>query len=111
MVFPVVILLYQSFMLEPGNYSLSNFTLHYWTGGSVPTIDQGEPGIFRNPQFMKYVVNTIKLVVLTSLFATVFGQLIGYIKSRGRRLFSGKLVEQLVFIPVSYAHLAIHFHC
>ena len=83
-VFPVVILLYQSFMLEPGNYSLSNFTLHYWTGGSVPTIDQGEPGIFKNPQFMKYVVNTIKLVVLTSLFATVF---------------SGKLVEQLVFIP------------
>lgn len=98
-VFPVVILLYQSFMLEPGNYSLSNFTLHYWTGGSVPTIDQGEPGIFRNPQFMKYVVNTIKLVVLTSLFATVFGQLIGYINSRGRKLFSGKLVEQLVFIP------------
>ena len=98
-VFPVVILLYQSFMLEPGNYSLSNFTLHYWTGGSVPTIDQGEPGIFKNPQFMKYVVNTIKLVVLTSLFATVFGQLIGYINSRGRKLFSGKLVEQLVFIP------------
>ena len=97
-VFPVVILLYQSFML-PGNYSLSNFTLHYWTGGSVPTIDQGEPGIFKNPQFMKYVVNTIKLVVLTSLFATVFGQLIGYINSRGRKLFSGKLVEQLVFIP------------
>ena len=91
-VFPVVILLYQSFMLEPGNYSLSNFTLHYWTGGSVPTIDQGEPGIFKNPQFMKYVVNTIKLVVL-------FGQLIGYINSRGRKLFSGKLVEQLVFIP------------
>ena len=98
-VFPVVILLYQSFMLEPGNYSLSNFTLHYWTGGSVPTIDQGEPGIFKNPQSMKYLVNTIKLVVLTSLFATVFGQLIGYINSRGRKLFSGKLVEQLVFIP------------
>lgn len=98
-VFPVVILLYQSFMLEPGNYSLSNFTLHYWTGGSVPTIDQGEPGIFKNPQFMKYVVNTIKLVVFTSLLATVFGQLVGYINSRGRKLVSGKLVEQLVFIP------------
>lgn len=98
-VIPVVIPLYQSFMLEPGNYSLSNMTLHYWIGGSVPTIDQGEPGIFKNPQFMKYVVNTIKLVVLTSLFATLFGQLIGYINSRGRKLFSGKLVEQLVFIP------------
>lgn len=98
-VIPVVIPLYQSFMLESGNYSLSNLTLHYWTGGSVATIDQGEPGIFKNPQFMKYVVNTIKLVVLTSVFATIFGQLIGYINSRGRKLLSGKLVEQLVFIP------------
>lgn len=98
-VIPVVIPLYQSFMLESGNYSLSNLTLHYWTGGSVATIDQGEPGIFKNPQFMKYVANTIKLVVLTSVFATIFGQLIGYINSRGRKLLSGKLVEQLVFIP------------
>lgn len=98
-VIPVVIPLYQSFMLEPGNYSLSNMTLHYWIGSSVPTIDQGEPGIFKNPQFIKYVVNTIKLVVMTSFFATLFGQLIGYINSRGRKLFSGKLVEQLVFIP------------
>lgn len=98
-VFPVVILLYQSFMLEPGNYSFSNLTMHYWIGGSVPTIDQGEPGIFKNPQFVRYVGNTIKLVVFTSLFATVFGQLIGYINSRGRKLFSGKLVEQMVFIP------------
>lgn len=98
-VIPVVIPLYQSFMLEPGNYSLSNLTLHYWIGGSVPTIDQGEPGIFKNPQFVKYVINTIKLVVFTSFFATLFGQLIGYINSRGRKLISGKLVEQLVFIP------------
>lgn len=98
-VVPVVILLYQSLMLEPGNYSFKNLTLHYWIGESVPTIDQGEPGIFKNPQFLKYVGNTIKLVVLTSIFATIFGQLIGYINSRGRKLFSGKLVEQLVFIP------------
>lgn len=98
-VIPVVIPLYQSFMLESGNYGFSNLTLHYWIGGSVPTIDQGEPGILKNPQFMKYVVNTIKLVVLTSVFATIFGQLIGYINSRGRKLLSGKLVEQLVFIP------------
>lgn len=98
-VIPVVIPLYQSFMLEAGNYGLDNLTLHYWIGGSVPTIDQGEPGIFKNPQFLKYVGNTLKLVILTSLFATVLGQLIGYINSRGRKLFSGKLVEQLVFIP------------
>lgn len=96
---PVVVPLYQSFMLESGNYSLNNLTLHYWIGESVPTIDQGEPGVFRNPQFLKYIKNTVKLVVLTSFFATILGQLIGYINSRGRKLFSGKLVEQIVFIP------------
>lgn len=98
-VFPVLILLYQSLMLETGNFSLSNLTLHYWTGGSVPTIDHGEPGIFRNPQFLRFVWNSVKLVFFTSVFATVIGQMIGYINSRGRNLFSGKLVEQLVFIP------------
>lgn len=98
-VIPVVVPLYQSFMLIPGDYSLDNLTLHYWIGESVATIDQGEPGILKNPQFLKYVGNTIKLVVFTSFFATLFGQLIGYINSRGRKLFSGKLVEQMVFIP------------
>ncbi len=98
-VFPVLILLYQSLMLESGNFSLSNLTLHYWTGGSVATIDQGEPGIFQNQQFIRFVWNSVKLVVLTSVFATIIGQIIGYINSRGRNLLSGKFVEQLVFLP------------
>lgn len=98
-VFPVVILLYQSLMLETGNFSFDNLTLHYWLGGSVASIDQGEPGILRNPQFIRFVWNSIKLVFFTSIFATILGQIIGYINSRGRSLFSGKLVEQLVFIP------------
>lgn len=98
-VIPVVVLLYQSFMLETGNYSISNLTTHYWIGGSVPTIDQGEPGIFKNAQFIRYVKNTVKLVVLTSFFATLLGQFIGYVNSRGRTKLSGKLVEQLVFVP------------
>lgn len=98
-VMPVAVLLYQSFMLETGNYSITNLTTHYWIGESVPTIDQGEPGIFKNTQFFGYVKNTIKLVILTSFFATLFGQFIGYVNSRGRAKLSGKLVEQLVFIP------------
>lgn len=98
-VFPVLILLYQSLMLETGNFSLSNLTLHYWVGDSVPTIDQGEAGIFKNPQFLRFVWNSVKLVFFTSIFATLLGQIIGYINSRGRNLLSGKIVEQLVFLP------------
>lgn len=96
---PICILLLQTFMLKAGEYSLSNFSLHYWIGAANPLINAGEPGVFQNAQFWGYVGNTLKLVVLTSLFATFTGQMVGYICSRGRGKFSGKLVEQLAFIP------------
>ncbi len=96
---PLVILLYQTFMLRVGDYGLSNFTLHYWIGKSDPMIYDGLPGIFNNVKFWHYVRNTLKLVIVTSLIATICGQLLGYINSRGRHLRSGRLVEQLVFIP------------
>lgn len=97
--FPLIILFYQTFMLRTGDYGFSNFTLHYWLGKPDPLIYDGIPGIFQNPLFWNYVVNTLKLVVLTSLIATIFGQILGYINSRGRKLRSGRLVEQIVFIP------------
>ena len=98
-VLPLVILLYQTFMLRAGDFGLSNFTLHYWLGESDPAICDGMPGVLRSSQFFMFVKNTLLLVGATSLIATAFGQIIGYINSRGRSLRSGKLVEQLVFIP------------
>lgn len=96
---PIGILILQSLMLKLGDFSLSNLTLHYWTGQGVPEIFNSEPGVLVNPQFYQVLKNSLKLVVVASLLATVFGQLIGYVNSRGRHLKSGKLVEQLVFIP------------
>ena len=98
-VMPLLILLYQTFMLRSSEYGLSNFTLHYWIGEADPNIADGLPGVFRYDQFWMYVKNTLMLVGLTSIIATVCGQMLGYINSRGRNLRSGKLVEQLVFIP------------
>ena len=98
-VLPLLILLYQTFMLRAGDYGLNNFTLHYWIGEADPNISDGLPGVFRSPQFWMFVKNTLLLVGFTSVIATVFGQMLGYINSRGRHLRSGKLVEQLVFIP------------
>ena len=98
---PLLILVLQTFMMEQGKFSLSNLTLHYWIGEefSKPTVYEGEAGIFRNKLFWNSLWNTVKLVLSVSVIATVIGQLIGYITSRGRGKFSGKLVEQLVFIP------------
>ena len=100
-ILPLIILILQTFMMEQGKFSLDNFTLHYWLGEefSKPTVYEGEAGIFRNKLFWSSLWNTIKLVLSVSVIATLIGQLIGYITSRGRGKFSGKLVEQLVFIP------------
>ena len=99
MLLPIGILILQSLMLKLGDFSLSNLTLHYWTGEGVKEIFNSEPGVLVNPQFYQVLGNSLKLVVVASLIATIFGQLIGYVNSRGRHLRSGRLVEQLVFIP------------
>lgn len=96
---PIGILIFQSLMLKLGDYSLSNLTLHYWTGAGVAEIFNSEPGVLVNPQFWSVLWNSLKLVIVASFCATIIGQLIGYVNSRGRHLFSGKLVEQLVFVP------------
>lgn len=41
----------------------------------------------------------MKLVFATSIIAALCGQLVGYINSRGKGKLSGKLIDQLVFIP------------
>ena len=97
--FPVGILLFQTFMLKDGIYSLNNLTLHYWIGASNPRIFEGEAGIFRNPAIWTALLNTMKLVLLASLIATFVGLIMGYVISRGRKKVSGRIIEQLSFLP------------
>ncbi len=98
---PLFILCIDTLMLKPGVYSWYNVSLHYWIGeaGKLKDVFEGEPGVLANPRFWTNLWNTLELVLTTSVFATLFGQIAGYITSRGRGKFSGRLVEQLVFIP------------
>ncbi|MGB8253557.1 MAG: ABC transporter permease subunit, partial [Anaerolineaceae bacterium] len=48
-VLPLGLLLYDTFVLVPGNYSLDNLTLHNWIGKSDPAINNGSPGVLLNP--------------------------------------------------------------
>ena len=98
-IMPILILIMESCMLKEGTYSLSNFTLHYWIGDPDPKIMEGMPGIFKNPDFIKALLNSARLTLVNGIFGTIFGQILGYICAKGRGKFHGKLVEQLVFIP------------
>jgi iron(III) transport system permease protein len=98
-VLPLGLLLYDTVMLVPGNYKLDNLTLHNWIGESVKTINNGSPGVLRNPKIYAYAWNSIRLAIWTAFCTALLGVILGYaiVKGRGTRL--ARLVEQLAFIP------------
>jgi iron(III) transport system permease protein len=98
-VLPLGLLAYDTFMLRPGDYSLSNFTLHYWIGHSDPDVANGMPGVLHNPKIYSSAWNSIRLSLYTAFFTALLGIILGYaiVKGRGTRL--SKLIEQLAFIP------------
>jgi len=98
-VVPLGLLVYSTFMLRDGNYSLSNLSLQHWIGPRGTIYNNGEPGVLLNPKIYKTAWNSIRLSLWTGFFTALLGILLGYaiVKGRGTRL--SKLVEQLAFIP------------
>jgi iron(III) transport system permease protein len=98
-VVPLGLLLYSTFMLRDGNYSLSNLTLQHWIGARNTIFNHGEPGVLRNPKIYATAWNSIRLSLWTAFCTAILGIVLGYaiVKGRGTRL--SKLVEQLAFIP------------
>ncbi len=96
---PLLLLTWDTFMLNDGDYSLGNLTLQHWIGESNPAVNNGEPGVLRNPKIYSGAWNSIQLSFLTAFFTALLGVILGYaiVKGRGTRL--GKLVEQISFIP------------
>lgn len=100
-VVPFTVLALESLMLIPGNYSLSNQSLHYWIGPPSQNIGvgSGEPGILKNTAILKALGNSIKLGVVVSVICGVAGMLIGYTVVRTRGTFFSKLLDQMAFLP------------
>jgi len=98
-VLPAGILLWNTFMKVSGDYSLTNLSLVHWIGKSDPLIDDGLPGIFRNPAVIKGAWNSVKLAFSAAFVSAILGVGLGYaiVKGRGTKL--SKIVEQLAFVP------------
>ncbi len=97
-ILPMGLLLYQSLMSRMGDYSLSNLTLHYWTG-TDPTVREGHIGLLVNPRVWTATKNTIILGTLTGIGSALLGILLGYAISRGRGTKLAMVLEQLSFLP------------
>ena len=115
MVMPVFFLVMESFQIVPGGgYGLDNLTLYAWIGElqNAPNPAFNQSGLFRNSEFGRALLNTVKLSLIASLITAVFGQFFGYITTRGRGKWYGNAVEQLIFIPYlmpGVAFSAIYF--
>lgn len=99
-IFPLGLLTWSSLMLNAGDYSLSNLSLHYWIGESDPRFVEGEPGILRNEAVMGGVWNSLKLAVVGGLLCGLLGMLIGYVVVKGRRSPVLRLLEHISFVPM-----------
>jgi iron(III) transport system permease protein len=99
-ILPVVVLLWQSLMFYPGDFSLRNLTSHFWVGQAVPALgDAGEPGVLRNPSILRATWNSLRLSVIAGAVSGVLGFMVGYavVKMRGSLL--SKTLDQFSFLP------------
>ncbi len=89
----------ESFIMEPGNYSLDDFTTIFWVGEGSPELANGEPGILRNSSIFTGLWNSVKLSVIVAFIAGTVGILAGYaiVKKKNTRL--STLVNNLAFFP------------
>lgn len=102
MVMPMFALVMESFQIRTGGgYGLENLTLYAWIGDweTRPFEFLAYDGLFKNADFLSSLWNTVKLSLIASILTTFSGQFLGYITTRGRGKWYGKMTEQLVFIP------------
>ncbi|QJD87274.1 ABC transporter permease [Cohnella herbarum] len=98
-VFPILLLLMQSFMLNEGDYSFGNFTTHFWNGESNSHIASGEVGVLKNDHIGQALSNSLKVAFIGAGAASLIGLIFGYIITKSRKTLSSKMVEQLSFLP------------
>jgi iron(III) transport system permease protein len=96
---PLLTFAVESFIMAPGNYSLSNFTLQFWAGEGRVDIGGGEPGILLNRYIYLGLWNSLRLSVVVALLSGSIGALAGYaiVRRRGSKLSS--FVNNLAFFP------------
>ncbi len=98
-VLPLFLLLWQTLMLYPGTYSLSNLTSLFWIGPGGTSFAEGEAGILRNMSILGSAWNSLKLSVSVAFVTGVLGLLIGYAVVKGRGTALSKGLEQISFLP------------
>ena len=99
-VMPLISFALESIIRQPGNYSFSNMTLHFWIGTEASAYETGMiAGILLNPTMWEGVGRQVLLALLVALIVGTSGMLSGYscVRRRGTRL--SRSVEGMAFFP------------
>lgn len=99
-VFPLFLIAYSSVMLNMGNFSLSNFSLHYWIGESNRAYADGAPGVLRHAEVLGALKNSVSLSVIGGIATGLVGMCIGYVVAKERGRWLAQSLEQLSFVPM-----------
>ncbi|NLJ80224.1 MAG: iron ABC transporter permease [Firmicutes bacterium] len=99
-VFPFILLGWSSVMLNVGNFSIKNFSLHYWTGKATSRLADGLPGALRNREVLGALKNSVSVALIGGLLTGAVGMFIGYVVAKNRQAFLAKALEQLSFVPM-----------
>jgi iron(III) transport system permease protein len=96
---PVIVLIASS--LAPSSSALfSDWSLHYWTGVSTPSIAQGQAGIWHNPAILSAIALTVGLGVAVAFTGSALGLLVAYTLARHRQGALSAIINQLSFLPL-----------
>ena len=103
---PLIILLWESLLIVPGDYNLSNFTFEYWFGDGSIDETYGEPGVFQSGNILSSLWNSIRLGISAALFNGFIGLMVGYAVVRGRGTLLSKWLEGVAFAPYIFPSIA-----
>lgn len=98
-VVPLITFAIESFIVEPGNYSLSNFSTVFWIGDGATDIANGEPGILKNHSIYNGLLNSFLLSVVCAFLTGTIGLLAGYAIVRKKGSWLSAAVNHLTFFP------------
>ena len=99
-IMPLISFALESVIRQPGNYSLSNMTLHFWIGTEDSAYETGMiAGILLNTTMWSALLRQVLLALVVAAIVGTCGMLIGYacVRRRGSRL--SRMVESLAFFP------------
>ena len=104
---PLILLAWESMLINPGEYGFSNLTLHYWIGEAGDEFVNGEAGVMRNDQILSALGNSLRLGFFTASINGVVGLLVGYAIVRTRGSFISKSLEGIAFTPYIFPSIAL----